>query len=130
MRRKPSTSSGDTVLTAASCAAAESHPAVEKLTMRAPVPLRNARRSAEIFSISPSSNRAGGALDRAQDADMRPTSAKIIGQFLGNLFVARLVVLVQEGRRLHDHAIDAVSALHGLLVDKRLLHSMGLFGCA
>src|ERR1700743_1678166 len=107
MRRKPSTSSGETVLMAASCAAAGCNPAVEKLTMRAPVPLRNARRSAEIFSMSLSLDRAGGALDRAQDADVCPTPAEIIGEFLGDLLIAALLVFVQKGDRLHDHAIDA-----------------------
>ena len=40
--------------------------------------------------------------------------------------LARLLVLGQERRRLHDHAVDAVAALRGLLVDEGLLHRMRL----
>ena len=47
-----------------------------------------------------------------------------------DLALARLLVRGQERRRLHDHAVDAVAALRGLLVDECLLHRMRLLGRA
>ncbi len=59
---------------------------------------------------------------------MRAASAKIAGECLSNLFVAWISRLAQKRGRLHDHAVDAITALHRLLVDKRLLHGMGPLG--
>ena len=67
-----------------------------------------------------------GALDRADDAGMRAAAAEIVGERLLDLGLARLLVLREEGRRLHDHAVDAVAALRGLFVDEGLLHRMRL----
>src|ERR1035437_10809563 len=39
-------------------------------------------------------------------------------------------VLGEECGGLHDHAVDAIAALRGLLVDERLLHRMALLGRA
>ena len=69
---------------------------------------------------------AGGALDRLDDAGMRPAAAEIVRERLLDLRLGRLLVLGEEGGRLHDHAVDAVAALHGLLVDEGPLHRMRL----
>src|SRR5579872_6242547 len=72
------------------------------------------------------SDRGGGALHGAQDANMRSAAAEIAREFLLDLLVAGVLGLGEKCRRLHDHAVDAIAALHGLLVDKGLLDGMRL----
>src|SRR5258705_10283949 len=55
---------------------------------------------------------------------MGPASAEIAGERLLDVGFTRVLAGGQEGRGLHDHAVDAVPALHGLLVDECLLHGM------
>src|SRR6185437_496591 len=49
---------------------------------------------------------------------------------LFDLIAARMRVLIEEGLSRHDHSIDAVTALCGLLRNERLLQRMRSFGCA
>jgi hypothetical protein len=61
---------------------------------------------------------------------MRAASAKIAGECLSDLFVAWISRLEEERSGLHDHAVDAITTLHRLFVDERLLHGMRLLGGA
>src|ERR1700730_4425004 len=72
------------------------------------------------------------ALDGADDARMRAAAAQIVGEGLLDVCRARLLALVgvEEGGRLHDHAVDAVAALGGLLVDEGLLQRMWILRAA
>src|SRR6266852_8338202 len=90
-----------------------------KVTMRAPVACSSERRS--IISFIALSSDAGGALHRAHDAEMGSAAAEIVRQLRFDLQFRRLWVVREQGSGLHDHAVDAVAALHGLLVDEGLL---------
>src|SRR5438309_4530869 len=57
---------------------------------------------------------------------MGAAATEIVGERNPDLGFARVLGLRQEGGRLHDHAVDAVAALCGLLVDEGLLHAMHL----
>src|SRR5207244_12497185 len=54
------------------------------------------------------------------------TTAQHAGHALADLGIRRLWVRIQECFGCHDDAVDAKSALHGLLVDERFLNRMGL----
>src|SRR5256885_14300791 len=69
-------------------------------------------------------HRLGRALDGADNSQMRSAAAQILRERGANLRVGGLAVGLQQGCGLHDHAVDAVAALRGLLVDERLLQSM------
>jgi hypothetical protein len=58
------------------------------------------------------------------DAGMRSATTEIVGKCVLDVGFAWLLVLCQEGGRLHDHAVDAVAALRGLLVDESFLNWM------
>src|ERR1700738_3630412 len=105
MARKPSTSSGATVLPAAASAkAGERRPAIAKVTTSAPLLLRKSRRvglSWSSMSASPRSDVGRGALHRAQDADVGAAATEIVGERLLDLILARALGLGEEGGRLH-----------------------------
>ena len=65
----------------------------------------------------PSSDRFGCALDGAHVADMGAATAQIVGERSPDFLFARLLVGLQQIGGLHDHAVDAVAALHGLLTE-------------
>src|SRR6185437_6592640 len=67
-----------------------------------------------------------GPRDGAKDARMRAATAEIAGERLPHLAVAGLRIALQQGRRRHDHAVDAIAALRRLLVDEGLLDGMRL----
>src|SRR2546422_3009631 len=48
--------------------------------------------------------------------------------FRSDLAVGGLGVLVEQSLGAHDHAVDTVAALHGLLIDEGLLELMHLLG--
>src|SRR5689334_8664728 len=95
-------------------------PAMLKPTMSAPVPFRKSRRanSAVRGAFMALSSRFRGALDRAYDPHMRAAAAEIILQRVLDLMHARLGIFLQQGGGLHDHAIDAITALHRLFRDE------------
>src|SRR5258708_5765225 len=64
------------------------------------------------------------ALDCTHDPDMRSAAAEIARQRVLDLVFGRVRVCIQQGLRLHDHAVDAVAALDRLLVDESLLQRM------
>ena len=63
-----------------------------------------------------------GASSRTHDFHMRAAAAQVAGQGLGDFLVGGRGLVVEQGHQGHDHAVGAVAALGGLLVDERLLH--------
>src|SRR4029078_3389575 len=122
--RKESTSVRASGLAAPCACAPADEPASAKLTMRAPEPSRASRREIWMFMCASLSRRA---LDGAHDARMGSAAAKVVGKRILDGCFGRLLVLGEESRRLHDHSVDAVAALRGLLVDKGLLHPVRFF---
>src|SRR5437016_9295984 len=55
---------------------------------------------------------------------MRTAPAQVLGERGADLFFSRIARRLQERGRLHDHAVDAVAALHRLLGDERPLERM------
>src|SRR5262249_37424152 len=105
-------------------------PNIEKPMARAPLAFRKSRRSNEACAfrgvMSASSSRRCRALDRGDDALMRAAATEIPGERLPDLRVARAPVLLEERGGSHDHPVDAVPTLRGLLVDERLLELRGV----
>src|SRR3954452_20172942 len=52
---------------------------------------------------------------------MGAAAAQVAGERLADLGFARRLVRRKERRGRHDHAVDAIAALRGLLVDERTL---------
>src|SRR5439155_4503992 len=57
---------------------------------------------------------------------MRAAAAEIVSERLLDLVVVCMGVLIEQCFRLHDHAVDAIAALHRLLVDEGLLQRVRL----
>src|SRR3954453_3898282 len=102
-------------------------------TTSAPPALSIARRencaafSCLVMVRPPSTHHRRRALDRAQDAHMRAAAAFEAGERVLDLGIVRLLVLVEQRRRRHDPAVDAIAALRHLLFDIGLLDRMRLF---
>src|SRR5262245_1118333 len=94
-----------------------------KVTTSAPEVLRKSRREkVSIFMVMSSlGHHFRGALDRLDDARVGAAAAQVVGERGSDLFVARPLVPCQQLGRLHDHAVDAVAALHRLFLDEGLL---------
>src|SRR5271154_6242120 len=73
------------------------------------------------------SGAAAGASHGAHNAQVRSTPAQVVGQCLLDLRLGRIFVRRDERRCLHDHAVDAVAALHGLFIDECSLQRMRFF---
>src|SRR5258706_465193 len=63
-------------------------------------------------------------LHSAHDANMGTAAAEIARQRVLDLVFGRVRICIQQGLRLHDHAVDAIAALDRLLVDESLLQRM------
>src|SRR5919198_772926 len=102
-------------------------------TTSAPAPLNSERREM-LFSIlvmfASLAHHLGRALDRAQDADMRPATALEAGERVLDLVLGRLLLLVEQGGCCHHPAVDAIAALRHLFLDVGLLDRVRLFGRA
>src|SRR5260370_16178064 len=61
---------------------------------------------------------AGGALHRANHAQVAAAAAEISVEGLLDLIVAGMWIFIEEHFRGHDHAVHAVTALRGLLFDE------------
>src|SRR5574339_93417 len=92
-------------------------PGMETLTTSEPEAFRNSRRVMGFMVVSSGCQRAGGALDRAQDRHVRAAAALDAGHGLAYLGVTRFRVGLEERRRGHDPARGAVTALQHLLGD-------------
>ena len=68
-----------------------------------------------------------GAHDGGDDPIVGSAAAEMTGQRLAHVGIGRLRLLIQQFLGLHDHAVDAIAALRGLLVDEGLLQRMRLF---
>src|SRR5215469_6443594 len=102
-----------------------------KLTISAPVPLRNCLRESSIVFISlpPSlyllSRRA---LHRAQNPRVGAATAEVSGQRFLDLTIRGLWIGIEQHLGAHDHAVDTIAALHRLLIDKSLLQGVKFLG--
>src|SRR5262245_11337432 len=125
MARNASTSAIDSDRCAAARSASASPP-IEKLTISAPPPLRRSRRDGLkcLVMAAPPSRLTGGALDRAHDAGVGATATDVVGKRLPDIRLGWILVGREKRDRLHDHAVDAVAALHRLLFNKGALHRM------
>src|SRR5207247_991307 len=123
--RKLSTWSGATGLPAAALCAPTVGARLNDTTS-APVPTRNSRRVVSRVAMSgPLAHEGGRALDGGDDPLVRPAAAEVVAERLADLAVGGAGLPgAEKGRRLHDHPVDAVAALRGLLVDERLLDRM------
>src|SRR6266545_4302472 len=124
--RKASTSFGSSTRGAARCAAAERNafgPTNAKPTVSAPV-LSTVRRETWRWNWAFMSASLRDAHDGGEHAHLRPAAAQIAFQCGADLAFARLLVLCQQSRRAHDHAVGAIAALRHLLVDECLLQRM------
>src|SRR5258708_2852777 len=143
MARNPSTWSSATVFSflaaageaaSAAVAASASFAPTTKVTTRDPPAFRNSRRprrarvSGMELSSRPSGLPARGGLHGAHDAEVGATAAQVVGQRGADLGLGGMRLRREQGRRLHDHAVDAVAALCSLLLDERLLQRVRLLG--
>lgn len=71
-------------------------------------------------------NRASGALDRADDARMRSTSAQMPRERGSDLVLGRIRIVVEQHLRRQCHRRDTVPALRRLFFDERSLHGVQL----
>src|SRR6266852_4729558 len=103
-----------------------------KPTMRAPVPIRNSRRVVSSVAMSgPLSHQARGPLDGGDDPLVRPAATEVVLERVSDLALGGVALLGgEEGCGLHHHAVDAVAALGGLLLDEGLLDRVRLLGGA
>src|SRR5260370_5490332 len=60
---------------------------------------------------------AGGALHRANHAQVAAAAAEISVEGLLDLVIGGMRIFIEEPFRGHDHAVHAVTALRGLLFD-------------
>src|SRR3984885_1735814 len=63
----------------------------------------------------------GGAFDRAHNGGVRAATAKIWPHVTADFIVCRIWLCAQQCLRAHHHSGNAITALRGFLVDKRLL---------
>src|SRR5262245_44412692 len=118
----------------AACARTSVGPPIETAMTRAPVLCSIVRRDSEnsVFAFigSSSRHRVGCTTHGAHDRRMRAASALEPLERRLDLGIGRLLLGVEERRRRHDPAVDAVAALRNLLLQERLLHRMRLVRCA
>ena len=98
-----------------------------KATTSAPTALPNCRRvsfTARPGHVFPIVLRR--AQHRADDPAVGAASAQVLRQRLAHLGCRRVRVVIEQILRRHDHAVDAIAALGGLLVDEGLLQRMRL----
>src|SRR5262249_12111494 len=89
-------------------------------TTSAPPALSIARREkcvalSILVIVASSTHHLGRALDRAHDAHMGAAAALEAGERVLDLGIGRLLVAIEQRRRRHDPAVDAVAALRHLL---------------
>ena len=68
----------------------------------------------------------GCAFDSGANALVSTTAAQVASQCIFDLNVGGFGRAFQQRAGRHDHAVDAVTALHGLLINKSLLQLAGL----
>src|SRR5271154_1103071 len=97
-----------------------------KVTRSTPAPRSSARRSSFVGSMLSMRD----PLDSADDSQMGSAATEIVSEGLLDLIDGGMRLLPQQRCHLHDHAIDAIAALHGLFVDEGLLQRMRALGRA
>src|SRR5690606_2928523 len=68
-------------------------------------------------------------LDGTDDAGVGSAPADVVVERSPDFFFRGFAVLLEEGCRLHDHAVDTVAALHRLFLDEGGLDRMGVLRC-
>src|SRR4029077_11183281 len=91
---------------------------------------RDSRKYRMRRSIADLGGVAGRPQCRAHDLDMSAAAAEIISQRLCDLRLRRMWVDVEQRSRRHDHAVEAIAALSGLLDDESRLHWIGMLARA
>ena len=98
----------------------------EKASTRPPRPLVKPRRvRVGAFMVTPP-HLFAGPHDGGDNPVVGTAAAEMTGQRLADIGVGRTRFLIQQFLGLHDHAVDAIAALRGLLVDEGLLQRMRL----
>src|SRR5215831_7188219 len=108
------------------CCASMTRGSSENASTRPPAPAVNPRRDIMGAFISGPPHGIGGAQHGANDAVVGAAAAQVERQALAHLCIGRMWVAVEQRLRGHQHAVDAVAALRGLLVDEGLLQRMRL----
>src|ERR1700750_3174089 len=72
----------------------------------------------------------GCAPRRAQDFDVRAASAQIVSKRLDDFGFGRTRRTIEQRPGAHDHAVQAIAALRGLLLDKGFLHGIRMVASA
>src|SRR3954470_14607537 len=104
------------------CASAGSS---EKASTMPPMPFAKSRRERDTFMSRPP-HLVGGAQDRPHDPVVRPAAAEVGGERLPDIGLIRFRIAIEQRLGAHDHAVDAVAALSGLLGDEGTLQRMRL----
>src|SRR5215469_13768833 len=81
-------------------------------------------------SVASLDEMTGGTHRRAHDLDMRAAAAEIVAQRFADLSFRWSRRAQQQRLRGHDHAVEAIAALRGLLVDESLLNGIGMLASA
>src|SRR5262249_17108898 len=102
------------------CCASRTCGSSENASTRPPAPAVKARREIMGAFISGPPHGVGGAQHGADDAVVGAAAAEIERQALAHLGFARTWLVVEQGLRGHQHAVDAIAALRRLLVDEGL----------
>src|SRR5262249_32248741 len=114
----------------AGCCASTTCGSSENASSRPPAPAVKARREMTGAVISGPPHGVGGAQHGADDAVVGAAAAQVGGEALAHLGIGRMRVAVEQRFCTHQHAVDAVAALGGLLVDEGLLQRMRLLHAA
>ena len=102
-----------------------------RVTIRAPLVERNARRLRVLVSIAfmiLSSRLLGGTFDRPKGRIVGAAATNEVGQRLSNLIVARSRIASQQFDSRHDPAIDTIAALIHLFLDPSSLDRVRISG--
>src|SRR3984885_7958584 len=91
-----------------------------------PADLRCHRKNWMRASIACLDRATRGTHYRANDLHMRAAAAEIVAQRFHRLLFGRVRVAHQQRLGRHDHAVEAIAALRGLLGNKSFLHGVGV----
>src|SRR5688500_9714603 len=94
-----------------------------------PRPLVKSRRLRDTFMSRPP-HFAGGAHDGADDPVVSAAAAEVCGECLAYIVLARAWIAIEQRLGAHDHAVDAIAALGGLLADEGALQRVQPVDCA
>ena len=108
----------------AACCVSASFGSIEKATTIAPMPAANSRRVAIIAFMLRSFRLTRRLKYRSDDPPVGAAAAKIAIERGADIGLRRFRSTIEECLRGHDHAVDAIAALRGLLLNKCALQRM------